>query len=230
MQKKAAKYENMLLYTMELTETTLLCDPLRCAVLYSYKPRRPEELELRKGEMVGVYGKFKEGWLRGLSLRTGKVGILPSNYVSPVLRWEAVGAEWHLESDRGQDDMSTSTQLSLKYITASQRLVLGSNKVTNLYFSHCRTSARLLETKAATASSQYNTVAGRKPTAAKNPAVVLDRVNTDGAIHSTGQVPSVPNGAQHATSSTGAGKPSFYGRSQGWDTVRRLFNPHRGDC
>nr|XP_019958888.1 PREDICTED: putative E3 ubiquitin-protein ligase SH3RF2 [Paralichthys olivaceus] len=146
-----------------------------CAVLYSYKPRRPEELELRKGEMVGVYGKFKEGWLRGLSLRTGKVGILPSNYISPVLR----------------------------------------------------TSARLLETKAATASSQYNTVGGRKPTAAKNPAVVLalDRVNTDGA---TGQVPSVPNGAQHATSSTGTGKPSFYGRSQGWDAVRRIFNPHRG--
>ncbi|XP_067455106.1 E3 ubiquitin-protein ligase SH3RF2 isoform X2 [Thunnus thynnus] len=149
-----------------------------CAVLYSYKPRRPEELELRKGEMVGVYGKFKEGWLRGLSLRTGKVGILPSNYVTPVLR----------------------------------------------------TSARLLETKAANASVQYNTVSGKKPTAAKNPAVVLalDRVNADGAIYSTGQVPSVPNGAQHAMTSTGAGKSSFCGGSQGWDTVRRIFNPHRG--
>ncbi|XP_068570676.1 E3 ubiquitin-protein ligase SH3RF2 isoform X2 [Cebidichthys violaceus] len=149
-----------------------------CAVLYSYKPRRPEELELRKGEMVGVYGKFNEGWLRGLSLKTGKVGILPSNYITPVLR----------------------------------------------------TSARLLETKAANASSQYNTVAGKKPTAAKNPAVVLalDRVNSDGAIYSTGHVTSVPNGAQHATSSTGAGKPSLYEGSQGWDTVRRIFNPHRG--
>ncbi|XP_071313972.1 E3 ubiquitin-protein ligase SH3RF2 [Trachinotus anak] len=149
-----------------------------CAVLYSYKPRRPEELELRKGEMVGVYGKFKEGWLRGLSLRTGKVGILPSNYITPVLR----------------------------------------------------TSARLLETKAASASSQYNTVVGKKPTAAKSPAVflALDRVNSDGAIYSTGQVPSVPNGAQHVTSSAGAGKPSFYGGSQGWDTVRRIFNPRRG--
>lgn len=62
---------------------------LRCAVLYSYNPRRPEELELKKGEMVGVYGKFKEGWLRGLSLRTGRVGILPSNYISPVLRSDA---------------------------------------------------------------------------------------------------------------------------------------------
>ncbi|XP_034400138.1 E3 ubiquitin-protein ligase SH3RF1 [Cyclopterus lumpus] len=149
-----------------------------CAVLYSYKPRRPEELELRKGEMVGVYGKFKEGWLRGLSLKTGKVGILPSNYITPVLR----------------------------------------------------TSARLLETKAANASSQYNTVAGKKPTAAKNPAVVLaiDRVNIDGAIYSTGQVPSVQNGAQRATSSTGAGKPSLGGGSEGWDTVRRIFNPQRG--
>ncbi|XP_044061741.1 E3 ubiquitin-protein ligase SH3RF2 isoform X2 [Siniperca chuatsi] len=149
-----------------------------CAVLYSYKPRQPEELELKKGEMVGVYGKFKEGWLRGLSLRTGKVGILPSNYISPVLR----------------------------------------------------TSARLLETKAGSASSQYNTVAGKKPTAAKNPAVVLalDRVNPDGKIYSTGQVPSVPNGAQHAMSSAGAGRPSLYEGAQGWDTVRRVFNPHRG--
>ncbi|KAM6952478.1 E3 ubiquitin-protein ligase SH3RF2 [Lycodopsis pacificus] len=149
-----------------------------CAVLYSYKPRRPEELELRNGEMVGVYGKFNEGWLRGLSLKTGKVGILPGNYITPVLR----------------------------------------------------TSARLLETKAANGSSQYNTVAGKKPTAAKNPAVVLalDRVNSDGAIYSTGHVPSVPNGAQHAMSSTGAGKPSLFEGSQGWDTVRRIFNPHRG--
>uniref|UniRef100_A0A671MK15 SH3 domain containing ring finger 2 n=1 Tax=Sinocyclocheilus anshuiensis TaxID=1608454 RepID=A0A671MK15_9TELE len=61
-------------------------DMFRCAALYSYTPHHSEELELRKGEMVGVYGKFKEGWLRGLSLRTGKVGILPANYVTPVLR------------------------------------------------------------------------------------------------------------------------------------------------
>ncbi|KAM9849959.1 E3 ubiquitin-protein ligase SH3RF2 [Aulostomus maculatus] len=150
-----------------------------CAVLYSYKPRRPEELELRKGEMVGVYGKFKEGWLRGLSLRTGKVGILPGNYITPVLR----------------------------------------------------TSARVLETKAAHTSSQHSTVGGKKPTAAKNPAVVLafDRVSTDGTIYSTGQVPSMPNGAQHAMSSSGTGKSSFYGTSQGWETVRRIFNPHRSN-
>ncbi|CAF99076.1 unnamed protein product [Tetraodon nigroviridis] len=148
-----------------------LCFP-RCAVLYSYNPRRPEELELKKGEMVGVYGKFKEGWLRGLSLRTGRVGILPSNYVSPVLR----------------------------------------------------TSARLLETKAANTSSQYNPATGKKPAAAKNPSVflALDRVNSD-----AGTVLSGPNGAQNAMSSVSAGKPSLLGGTQGWDTVRRIFNPHR---
>ncbi|KAF4081000.1 hypothetical protein AMELA_G00155940 [Ameiurus melas] len=64
-----------------------------CAALYSYTPHRAEELELSKGEMVGVYGKFKEGWLRGLSLRTGKVGILPASYVTPVLRTSAMFVE-----------------------------------------------------------------------------------------------------------------------------------------
>lgn len=149
-----------------------------CAVLYSYKPRRPEELELRRGEMVGVYGMFKEGWLRGLSLRTGKVGILPSNYITPVLR----------------------------------------------------TSARLFETKAANALSPYNSVTGRKSSVPRNPAVVLalDKVNADGTIHTTGHVPSVPNGAQQAMASSGVGKTTFHGGSQGWDTVRRVFNPHRG--
>lgn len=70
--------------------------------------------------MVGVYGKFKEGWLRGLSLRTGKVGILPSNYISPVLRLEAVIPDcrkWEINDiwtviECGQDDMSSCTHLN----------------------------------------------------------------------------------------------------------------------
>lgn len=97
--------------------------------------------------------------------------------------------------------------------------------------SHCRTSARLLETKAANTSSQHNPATGKRPAAAKNPSVflALDRVNTDAAAYSTGTVPSVPDGAHNPTSSMSAGKPSPYGGSQGWDTVRRIFNPHRGE-
>lgn len=67
-----------------------LCLTFSCAALYPYTPRRAEELGLQKGEMVGVYGKYQEGWLRGLSLRTGKVGILPGNYVTPVLRYNKI--------------------------------------------------------------------------------------------------------------------------------------------
>lgn len=95
----------------------------------------------------------------------------------------------------------------------------------------CRTSARLLETKAANTSSQYNAAAGKNSTAAKNPAVVLalDRVNSDGAMYSTGQAPSAPNGAHYSMSSTVGGMPSLYGGTQGWETVRRIFNPHRGE-
>lgn len=96
---------------------------------------------------------------------------------------------------------------------------------------HCRTSARLLETKAANSSSQHNPATGKKPTAAKNPSVflALDRVNTEAAVYSAGTVPSVPDGAQNAVSSMSAGKPFLYGNTQGWDTVRRIFNPHRGE-
>ncbi|XP_062332078.1 E3 ubiquitin-protein ligase SH3RF1 isoform X4 [Osmerus eperlanus] len=150
-----------------------------CAALYSYKPRRPEELELRRGEMVGVYGSFKEGWLRGLSLRTGKVGILPGNYVTPVLR----------------------------------------------------TSARLLESKVASVAS--GTVPGKRTSGSKGPAVVvaLDRVDSEGTSFSEGQAPSGSGGGQPVLSSTGAGRMSLNGGSQGWDKVRRAFHSsHRGSA
>lgn len=99
-------------------------------------------------------------------------------------------------------------------------------------FPKYRTSARLLETKAPNVPSQYSTLSAKKHTAAKNPTVflALDKVNGDGAIYSPGQIPSVPNGAHHAMSPTGIGKSSFYGDSQGWETVRRVFHPHRGEC
>ncbi|XP_030622769.1 E3 ubiquitin-protein ligase SH3RF2 [Chanos chanos] len=140
-----------------------------CAALYSYKPCRSEELELRKGEMVGVYGKFKEGWLRGLSLRTGKVGILPANYVTPVLR----------------------------------------------------TSARFLE-QPKVAPVNTSTLSGKRAITQKPQAVVLalDKVNTEGT--SSSAVPAVSMAPPHVMSSVRA---SQVGRNQGWDTIRRAFQP-----
>ncbi|XP_054024510.1 E3 ubiquitin-protein ligase SH3RF2 [Dryobates pubescens] len=57
-----------------------------CVALHSYTAHGPEELELQKGEGVRVFGKEQEGWLRGMSLVTGRVGIFPSNYVAPLFR------------------------------------------------------------------------------------------------------------------------------------------------
>lgn len=58
----------------------------RCVALHPYVAHGPEELELQKGEGVRVFGKDHDGWLRGMSLVTGRVGIFPSNYVAPLFR------------------------------------------------------------------------------------------------------------------------------------------------
>ncbi|XP_010132503.1 PREDICTED: putative E3 ubiquitin-protein ligase SH3RF2, partial [Buceros rhinoceros silvestris] len=57
-----------------------------CVALHSYAAHGPDELELQKGEGVRVFGKDHDGWLQGMSLVTGRVGIFPSNYVAPLFR------------------------------------------------------------------------------------------------------------------------------------------------
>ncbi|XP_009987520.1 PREDICTED: putative E3 ubiquitin-protein ligase SH3RF2, partial [Tauraco erythrolophus] len=57
-----------------------------CVALHSYMAHGPDELELQKGEGVRVFGRDQDGWLRGMSLVTGRVGIFPSNYVAPLFR------------------------------------------------------------------------------------------------------------------------------------------------
>ncbi|XP_058399205.1 E3 ubiquitin-protein ligase SH3RF2 [Diceros bicornis minor] len=54
--------------------------------LHSYSAHGPDELDLQKGEGIRVLGKCQDGWLRGVSLVTGRVGIFPNNYVIPVFR------------------------------------------------------------------------------------------------------------------------------------------------
>lgn len=60
----------------------------RSVALHSYTAHSPDELNLQKGEGVRVLGKYREGWLKGMSLITGKVGVFPSNYVAPFFRFD----------------------------------------------------------------------------------------------------------------------------------------------
>ncbi|KAM4036103.1 E3 ubiquitin-protein ligase SH3RF2 isoform 2-T2 [Anomaloglossus baeobatrachus] len=57
-----------------------------CVTVYPYTAHGPDEMDLQKGEGVRVLGQFQEGWLRGVSLVTGKIGIFPSHCVNPVYR------------------------------------------------------------------------------------------------------------------------------------------------
>uniref|UniRef100_A0A8C7CML9 E3 ubiquitin-protein ligase SH3RF1 n=1 Tax=Oncorhynchus kisutch TaxID=8019 RepID=A0A8C7CML9_ONCKI len=54
--------------------------------LFPYTPRKEDELELRKGEMFLVLERCQDGWFKGTSMHTGKIGVFPGNYMSPVSR------------------------------------------------------------------------------------------------------------------------------------------------
>lgn len=56
--------------------------------LFPYTPRKEDELELRKGEMFLVLERCQDGWFKGTSMHTGKIGVFPGNYMSPVSRYD----------------------------------------------------------------------------------------------------------------------------------------------
>lgn len=56
----------------------------RYVALYNYKPRKEDEVELKKGEYYTVSEKCQDGWFKGTCLRTGATGVFPGNYVQQV--------------------------------------------------------------------------------------------------------------------------------------------------
>ncbi|XP_034036436.1 E3 ubiquitin-protein ligase SH3RF1 isoform X2 [Thalassophryne amazonica] len=60
--------------------------PTVYVALFPYTPRKDDELELRKGEMFLVLERCQDGWFKGTSMHTGKIGVFPGNYMSPVSR------------------------------------------------------------------------------------------------------------------------------------------------
>ncbi|KHJ40282.1 SH3 domain protein [Trichuris suis] len=49
--------------------------------VYDYMPENPDELELKRGDIVYVVESYDDGWFIGTSLRTGRFGTFPGNYV-----------------------------------------------------------------------------------------------------------------------------------------------------
>lgn len=82
-----------------------------CVALHSYAAHGPDELELQKGEGVRVFGKEQDGWLRGMSLVTGRVGLFPSNFVAPLFRKSSL-------SDSKMPSLYTSWTLSTSSLSS----------------------------------------------------------------------------------------------------------------
>ncbi|KAM3939159.1 E3 ubiquitin-protein ligase SH3RF1 isoform 2-T2 [Leptodactylus fuscus] len=61
--------------------------------IYPYFPRKEDELELRKGEMFLVFERCQDGWFKGTSMHTSKIGVFPGNYVAPVTRALTTGSQ-----------------------------------------------------------------------------------------------------------------------------------------
>ncbi|XP_030228009.1 LOW QUALITY PROTEIN: E3 ubiquitin-protein ligase SH3RF1 [Gadus morhua] len=60
--------------------------PTVYVAMFPYPPRKEDELELRKGEMFLVLERCQDGWFKGTSMHTGKIGVFPGNYMSPINR------------------------------------------------------------------------------------------------------------------------------------------------
>uniref|UniRef100_A0A665SW25 E3 ubiquitin-protein ligase SH3RF1 n=1 Tax=Echeneis naucrates TaxID=173247 RepID=A0A665SW25_ECHNA len=80
--------------------------PTVYVAMFPYTPRKEDELELRKGEMFLVLERCQDGWFKGTSMHTGKIGVFPGNYMSPV-------------SSASPTAVSTSSQV-VAVVTAAQ--------------------------------------------------------------------------------------------------------------
>ncbi|XP_007255290.2 E3 ubiquitin-protein ligase SH3RF1 isoform X1 [Astyanax mexicanus] len=67
--------------------------PTVYVAMFPYTPRKEDELELRKGEMFLVLERCQDGWFKGTSMHTGKIGVFPGNYMSPVSRTAASSSQ-----------------------------------------------------------------------------------------------------------------------------------------
>ncbi|KAG5849723.1 hypothetical protein ANANG_G00074750 [Anguilla anguilla] len=93
--------------------------PTVYVAMFPYCPRKEDELELRKGEMFLVLERCQDGWFKGTSMHTGKIGVFPGNYMSPISRTGAGCAQAKLplplgsQAGRGVTILTPSSPLGV---------------------------------------------------------------------------------------------------------------------
>ncbi|XP_042892569.1 E3 ubiquitin-protein ligase SH3RF1-like isoform X4 [Penaeus japonicus] len=68
--------------------------------LYSYRGRKADELELRKGYIYTVTEKCQDGWYKGRCITTDRAGVFPGNYVQ-VAKPQTIAAYLAKRNARG---------------------------------------------------------------------------------------------------------------------------------
>lgn len=54
--------------------------------LYNFNARDPEDLSFRKGDMLNILEKHEVEWWRAQSQRSLQIGVIPANYVQPIIK------------------------------------------------------------------------------------------------------------------------------------------------
>uniref|UniRef100_A0A6I8PBE9 E3 ubiquitin-protein ligase SH3RF1 n=1 Tax=Ornithorhynchus anatinus TaxID=9258 RepID=A0A6I8PBE9_ORNAN len=165
--------------------------------IYPYTPRKEDELELRKGEMFLVFERCQDGWFKGTSMHTSKIGVFPGNYVAPVTRTVTSASQAKVpmpttgQAGRGVTVVNASTTGALSQKAQGNGLAGGSGAVPTAVVSaaHLQTSpqAKLLmhmtgqmtvnqarnAARTVAVHSQERPTAAVTPIQAQNPACLI---------------------------------------------------------
>jgi hypothetical protein len=82
--------------------------------IYNYEPEHPDDLPLRAGEELVVIARRGEGWLEARSSVSGRVGIVPENYlqISPQSAAPAIPPRFQEVSDSSPAPPTSSAPAS----------------------------------------------------------------------------------------------------------------------
>ncbi|XP_074085091.1 E3 ubiquitin-protein ligase SH3RF1 [Macrotis lagotis] len=97
--------------------------------IYPYTPRKEDELELRKGEMFLVFERCQDGWFKGTSMHTSKIGVFPGNYVAPVTRSVTSASQAKVSMSTAGQSGRVVTMVSPSTATGSSQKLQGNGVV-----------------------------------------------------------------------------------------------------
>lgn len=117
---------------LESTDTATIASVRKVCALYDLISYEPDELSFKKGEIITVIESVYRDWWRGM-LPTGKVGIFPLNYVTPVVSKTPAELSRELSLESQLMDIELKKVDKLLAILSSNPDFVNEDEVTQLY-------------------------------------------------------------------------------------------------